>query len=104
MQIPAKTFELLIAGRELLFFCENDSDTARVAKQLHGIKVASGDPTELRDILSDLYDRHVRQGTSELPGQDKVANFSREIQNAAFLEVLCRATTRNELAADRTLA
>ena len=82
MQIPAKTFEQLASGKELLLVCETDSDTARLVQGVPGVHQVTGDdPTGLLDVLRGLYDRHVRQSRTDAPTKDQIAAFSRAEQN-----------------------
>jgi len=89
MQIPAKTFELLALGRELLILCEPDSDTAALVKGVSGVSCAcSSDAAGLQVLLLDLYRRHVTEGTLRAPSQDEIAKFSRVVQNERFIALI----------------
>jgi len=88
IQVPAKTFEQLTAGRELLIICEAQSDTARIARQIPGVRVVvPGDQAGLRGALEDLYRRHVTEGTLTPPDLTGIAQFSRDSQNEKLLEI-----------------
>jgi hypothetical protein len=55
MQIPAKTFELLSLGREILAFCEPTSDTACVLRNLEGVACVSSDDRDgLHSAILDI--------------------------------------------------
>jgi hypothetical protein len=94
MQIPAKTFELLSLGREILAFCEPTSDTASVLRNLEGVACVSSDDREgLRSAILDIYHRHVVQGVLNAPSPEAVSSYSRAAQNRRFLEVVNATTT-----------
>ena len=88
-QIPAKTFEYVGAGKEMLALTEADSDTARVVRE-----AAAGtcvDPTNAKDmskVLSDLYRRYVTERGTYVPDAEKRTKFSRASQNAVLLDLL----------------
>lgn len=89
MQIPAKTFELLSLGREILTFCEPTSDTAVVVGSMEGVlRVSSRDGSDVLRVLTDVYDRHVNHGTLCAPSAQAIAPFSRASQNERFLKIL----------------
>jgi hypothetical protein len=93
MQIPAKTFELLALGREILTFCEPTSDTASVVSGIDGVScVTSDDSGALSVALLDIYNRHVIHGTLRSPSHDAISGFSRASQNARFLRAIDVAT------------
>jgi glycosyltransferase involved in cell wall biosynthesis len=89
LQIPAKTFEQLVAGREVLVLCETHSDTARVVGGIPGVVQADPDsPAELDTALLDLYQRHAIDGKCVAPGAGDVMRFSRTTLNAQYLQLL----------------
>jgi hypothetical protein len=80
-QIPAKTFEHLASGREILAICEAQSDTGRLLRSVTGaICVEPQDFDTLRDALLDLYRRHVIAGVPQPVPVDQVQRFSRDAQ------------------------
>ena len=87
--VPAKTYEHLIANREILVICESDSETARVVKGIHGvIQVDSGNSVDLEQALLDLYHRHAVQGILTTPSAEEVHGFSRSAANEEFLSII----------------
>jgi Glycosyl transferase 4-like domain len=89
MQIPAKTFELLALGRELLMLCEPQSDTAALVRGLRGVWcVQSRDAVGLRDRLRDIYRRHVVDGVLWAPSAAEVSRYSRAAQNETFMRLI----------------
>jgi Glycosyl transferase 4-like domain len=89
MQVPAKTFELLALGREVLMLCESDSDTAKVVRGIDGVSCMSAkNRSAIQTWLGDLYRRHVSEGTLRAPSCDAIAAFSRMSQNRKFLDVI----------------
>lgn len=89
IQIPAKTFEQLVAQRELLMICERDSDTATIAEGVAGVHIVEpDDESGLKAVLADLYHRHVVEGRLTAPGQAQVGRYSRDSQNESLLHVM----------------
>jgi glycosyltransferase involved in cell wall biosynthesis len=89
MQIPAKTFELLALGREILVLCEPDSDTGRLVAGLSGVScAASSDAPRLQELLWDAYQRHAIAGTLRAPPPGEIAQFSRASQNERFVSLI----------------
>jgi glycosyltransferase involved in cell wall biosynthesis len=89
LQIPAKTYEQLVSGREILLLCEAHSDTARIVHGIPGVVQADPDnPAELDAALLDLYQRHAIDGESVAPGDEDVRRFSRNALNAQYVELL----------------
>jgi serine acetyltransferase len=89
LHVPAKTYEHLAAGREVLLICEDDCETARLVAGIRGvIQVDQSDPQVLIKVLLDLYNRHVVGGTLRVPAEADVHRFSRTLANEHFHEVL----------------
>jgi serine acetyltransferase len=89
LHVPAKTYEHLAAGREVLLICEDDCETARVVRGIRGvIQVDQSDPQVLIGVLLDLYNRHVIEGTLRVPAEADVRQFSRALANERFRAVL----------------
>ena len=94
MQVPAKTFELLALGREILMLCESDSDTAALVRGMEGVScVNSARHGELDSILLDLYRRHVIEGTLRTPPLEQISQYSRDAQNSRFISLLESVTS-----------
>jgi hypothetical protein len=90
-QIPAKTFEHLASGREMLVLCEADSDTGRILDGIAGAtRVDPADTVALRAALRDFYSRHVVDGRARPPPQESVRQYSRAMQNQRFAETISR--------------
>jgi hypothetical protein len=89
LHVPAKTFEQLACGREVLVICEDDCETARIVSGIQGvIQVDQRDPRILLAVLLDLYDRHVVQGIASPPAPGDVRKFSRTLSNERFHALL----------------
>ena len=89
LHVPAKTFEQLAKGREVLLICEDDCETARIVSGISGvIQVDQRDPDALVAALADLYRRHVTEGVASVPAPEDVARFSRAPSNERFLALL----------------
>jgi glycosyltransferase involved in cell wall biosynthesis len=91
-QVPAKTFEILALGREVLVLCEPDSDTARIVTGLAGVTTARSSGESLRATLHDLYQRHAVEGRLRAPTPEVVARFARSTQNERFRELIQHIT------------
>jgi glycosyltransferase involved in cell wall biosynthesis len=89
LQIPAKTFEHLVSGRELLVICEANCDTARLLDTVPGaLRVDPNDAAGLDAALFDLYRRHVVEGRLNAPDRAYTARFGRDVRNAEFMTLL----------------
>jgi serine acetyltransferase/glycosyltransferase involved in cell wall biosynthesis len=94
LQVPAKTYEQLASGREILLICENDSETARIVSGIRGVvQVDQSDPELLVRVLLDLYQRHVVAATASVPAETDVRRFSRAFSNDRFRAVLTSVAT-----------
>ena len=94
LHVPAKTYEHLASGREVLLICEAGCETARLVAGIRGvIQVDQSEPGALEAVLLDLYRRHVVAGTLEVPAEADVRRFSRALSNERFHAVLSRVAT-----------
>jgi hypothetical protein len=92
LSVPAKTFEHLASGREILLVCEQSCETARLMSGIGGVNVVDpANPDGLRRTLLDLYQRHVLKGAAQVPAEADVRKFSRAHANAALHQVLASA-------------
>lgn len=88
LSVPAKTFEQLAGGREILLLCEDDCETARLVDGIAGVtQVDPSDFERLTRVLLDLYRRHVLEGLMTIPSERDVAQYSREAANERFLSI-----------------
>lgn len=91
IQVPAKTFELLSLGREVLVACEPHSDTAKVIAGIDGVfRVQLSETEQLDDILRAFYRRHVVEGRMSPPAKESVLRYSRAIQNEHYCTLIDR--------------
>jgi Glycosyltransferase Family 4 len=89
LSVPAKTFEHIASGREILLICEDDSDTAQVVKGIQGVlQIDQSNEQALENALLDLYQRHVVQGKLTTPTEAQAMQYSRENVNEQFLSVM----------------
>jgi glycosyltransferase involved in cell wall biosynthesis len=89
LQIPAKTFEHLALGCEIIAVCEKDSDTGRLLAGITGAHIVEPDDQDtMREVLFDMYRRHVDQGRLNPPRTSEVVGFSRESQSRIFVDVV----------------
>lgn len=87
IQIPAKTFEHLGLGCEVIAVCERDSDTGRLLSGVPGVHVIGVDDSiAMGNTLRDIYVRHVVQGIVNSPSLDDIREFSRASQLKGFVE------------------
>lgn len=92
MSVPAKTYEHLASGREILLVCENESETAQVVAGINGvIQVDQSDPAALEQVLLDLYRRHAVEGKLNAPAEEDVFRFSRTAANQQFMAIISSA-------------
>jgi hypothetical protein len=91
IQVPAKTFELLSLGREVLVACEPYSDTSRIIDGIAGVFLLQLSETEqLDDLLRSFYRRHVVEGRMSPPTRESVFQYSRAIQNEHYRALIDR--------------
>jgi hypothetical protein len=89
LSIPAKTFEHLTAGREMLLLCEDDCETAQLVAGVSGvIQLDPRDSSKLEAALLDLYQRHVVEGRLIAPAGSDLTRFSRDAANEVMLRVM----------------
>jgi hypothetical protein len=95
IQVPAKTFELLSLGREVLVACEPYSDTSRIIAGIDGVfGVRLSETAQLDDLLRSFYQRHVVEGRMSPPTRESVLRYSRAIQNEHYRTVIDRVGLR----------
>lgn len=88
-QIPAKTFEQLIAGRETLVISETDSDTAGIIRDSDTGKVVAPDDVEqMKTVLKQLYSRYVEGDSVYTQSAQVLRKYSRESQNNRYIAEL----------------
>lgn len=89
LHVPAKTFEQLASGREILLIGEEDCETARVTAGIAGVgRVDQSDSDSFDAALLELYRRHAVTGRPRVPPAAEVRRFSRALCNARFAAVL----------------
>jgi glycosyltransferase involved in cell wall biosynthesis len=85
LAVPAKTYEQLASGREILLICEDDCETARVVAGIPGVSQVDAENFQaLTARLLDLYARHVVEGCATVPDAERVRPFSRAASNERF--------------------
>lgn len=88
LSVPAKTFEQLASGREILLLCEDDCETARVVSGIPGVtQIDPSNFDKLKNFLIDAYTRHVKHNVSAVLTDRDVAQFSRVAANELFLGI-----------------
>jgi hypothetical protein len=92
LMVPAKTYDQLASGREILLICETTSDAAAMLEGMRGVTcVDPADQSRLNATLRDLYRRHVIAGEISAPNPSEVESFSREAANRKFLAIMSSA-------------
>jgi hypothetical protein len=89
LTVPAKTYEHMASGREILVLSEAHSSTARLVGGIVGVTCV--DPTDTVSMdraVADLYHRHVIIGELTSPPVAAVRGFAREVQSGAFTELV----------------
>ncbi len=90
LSVPAKTFEQLACGREILLICASTDETARLVSGITGvIQVDPYDSDALHTALIDLYRRHVELRRSTVPPEEQVRRYSRAAANKEFRTIIC---------------
>jgi hypothetical protein len=88
LSIPAKTYEQLSSGREILLLCEDDCESAGLVKGIRGVtQVDPANTRALGEVLFDLYTRHVVECRLVAPPEAQVSQFSRLAANEAFYQI-----------------
>lgn len=88
-QIPAKVFEYIGWGREILTIAEVDSDTARLVRRTGCGRVVEPDDREgLAAAVRDLYRRYVVEGVAYEPDRALIAGCSRAAQTRRYLDLI----------------
>jgi glycosyltransferase involved in cell wall biosynthesis len=86
--IPAKTFEQLASGREILILAERGCEVDRLVSGIDGVTVVDAQATgSLDSFLLDAYQRHVLGCELRPPSRTDVAKFSRALANERFLRL-----------------
>lgn len=89
MQIPAKMFEYIAARRDMLLLTEADSDSAWLGRQAGCAQIVpSGDQAAADAAVAALYDKYVRSPQRVDFDVSRLTRYSRETQNARFLDLL----------------
>ena len=90
--IPAKSYDQMASGREVLLLCEANSDTGSLFEGRKGVlRVDPALPEELDVALVDLYRRHVVEGQATVPAVGDVIEFSRAYQTTQYADLIERA-------------
>jgi glycosyltransferase involved in cell wall biosynthesis len=94
-QIPAKLYEYLASGREMLLLAEKHSDAARVTRDSGAGRIVEPQDREgLRTVLRELYTFYVERGLAYAPDGRVIGTYSRTHQNGRFMDLLAVSTAR----------
>lgn len=89
LTVPAKTYEHMASGREILVMCEAHTSTARLVGGVAGVTcVDPADTASVDRAIADLYHRHVIMGELTPPSAAAVHGFAREVQSRPFIRLV----------------
>jgi glycosyltransferase involved in cell wall biosynthesis len=89
VMIPAKAYEHIASGREVLLISEKNTDVFRMFDGIAGIScVETDDAAALDQTLSDLYQRHAVDGRANPPASETARSFSRTVQQQRFRSIM----------------
>lgn len=87
--VPAKSYDHMASGREILILSEVGSPTAQLFGNISGVNLVDpADSAALDRMLGDLYQRHVVRGVATVPSEKQAMEFSRRRQSALFLRLV----------------
>jgi glycosyltransferase involved in cell wall biosynthesis len=90
--IPAKSYDQMASGREVLLLCEASGDTGKLFEGRQGVlRVDPAISAEVDVALVDLYKRHVVEGKATVPSVGDVIEFSRAYQTTQYADLIERA-------------
>ena len=102
-QIPAKSYEYLAVGRDILIVAENTSDVAALFREAKVGEIVRPDDTEsLKDILMRQYVRYVDQCRRSNRKNVNVKLYSRQVQLAEFDKIVQRVALNGNVAKQNT--
>ena len=102
LSVPAKTYEHLACGREILILCEPDCETAQMMSGILGVSQADPSDSQALDrVMLDLYNRHVVAGGLEAPSEIQIAKFSREWANRQFQDLFTQIENRDQFGSSK---
>lgn len=94
LQIPAKTYEHLASGRDVVCIAESDSDVARLYREAEfGFVIEPDDVDEMYATLTKLYDKHVDADRTEAFDVPDTTGFRRDEQFRKLLPPLRSVST-----------
>ncbi len=89
LQIPAKSYEYLVAGRDLILIAEEDSDVARLYSNAGvGLVIPPEDQEKALNALGILYDAYVTEESGFQASGRSTEIFSRGYQLHIFKQLL----------------
>jgi glycosyltransferase involved in cell wall biosynthesis len=87
IMVPAKTYEYIASGREVLTITEPDSETARIVARAGCGPATLPDAGAMAGILLDFYRRYVVDARPYSPDPEVARGFSRAGQNREMLKI-----------------
>jgi glycosyltransferase involved in cell wall biosynthesis len=87
IMVPAKTYEYIASGREVLTITEPDSETARIVARAGCGPATLPEPGAMAGILEDFYRRYVVHAQPYRADLEAARGFSRARQNLEMLKI-----------------
>lgn len=89
IQIPAKLFEIIASGKEMLLISELDSDSSALVRESASGVIVDPDSTESYvEAIRKLYEKYVIQGRAYVPDPERIALYSRNSQNKRLFSMM----------------
>lgn len=87
-QIPAKSYDYMASGKEVLVVAEEGSDVASVFVELGVIAVAPTDCEKMKEILVDMYQRYAVDMQDYTVDLSRREQYSRACQNRNYFRMV----------------
>jgi hypothetical protein len=88
-QIPAKIYEYIASGREMLLLTDKGSDSEKIVNLSHsGTIVTEFDESNMKCVIKGLYDKYVIHEEQYSISQDTIQMFSRDTQNKYYFDAI----------------
>jgi glycosyltransferase involved in cell wall biosynthesis len=87
IMVPAKTYEYIASGREVLTITEPGSETARIVARAGCGPATLPEPNAMASILEDFYRRYVVRAEPYSADLEVARGFSRTSQNLEMLKI-----------------
>ncbi len=96
-QIPAKSYDYIAAGRDVLVITEDDSDVANLFREAQlGTIVQPGDSHGFAEAIDALYTKHVHGGACRETTSIDIERYSRAVQVAAYSAIVAEVLDQEQ--------